>query len=204
MTTISRNGSATKWLVCGALAAVVAACSSDKTPPQSPTLAAQESTAQRARTGRNDADTTLHFSDEIMRACQLPATAAQAPHFEFANSTLYARGENVLDDVARCVKDGSLRGRVITIIGHADPRGSAESNKELSAERAQAARQYLLEHGASSQNLRVIARGEQDARGKNEAGWALDRRVDFELGPLGTDRAPVANEAASPSVHPDK
>jgi outer membrane protein OmpA-like peptidoglycan-associated protein len=106
----------------------------------------------------------------------------------------------VLDQVAKCVKDGNLRGRVITIIGHSDPRGTAASNQELSADRAEAARDYLIEHGASSQNLRVVARGESDARGNDEASWALDRRVDFQLGPLGTDRAPVANENASPSV----
>ena len=204
MTRLSIDWNAAKWLGCGALVAAVAACPSDKVPPQAPTPAAQEGTAQRAQTARNDADTTVHFSDEIMRACQLPSTAAEAPHFDYAGSTLHAHGQNVLDDVAKCVKDGNLRGRVITIIGHTDPRGSSASNQELSADRAQAARQYLIEHGASSQNLRVSARGESDARGNDEASWALDRRVDFELGPLGSDRAPVANENASPGVHPDK
>ena len=204
MTRISMDWNAAKWLGCGALVAAFAACSSDKVPPQAPTPAAQEASAQRARTGRNDADTTLHFSDEIMHACQLPATSAQAPYFEYAGSTLHARGQNVLDDVAKCMKDGNLRGRVITVVGHADPRGSAAANHELSEDRAQAAREYLVAHGASSQNLRVSGRGESDAHGNDEASWALDRRVDFELGPMGSDRAPVANENASPSPHNDK
>jgi outer membrane protein OmpA-like peptidoglycan-associated protein len=160
---------------------------------------AQERSAQRSQASRSGTDTTMHFSDEIMRACQLPNTAQEAPHFEYANSTLRASGQNVLDDVAKCAKDGNLRGRVITIIGRTDPRGSAEYNHELSENRAEAARKYLVEHGAASQNLRIVARGESGARGNNEASWALDRRVDFELGPLGTDRAPVANENASPS-----
>ena len=198
MTRMNRGFGAAKWLGCGALVASIAACSSDKTPLQAPTSAAQEGTAQRAQTGRNDADTTIHVSEEIMRECQLPSTAQEAPHFEYAGSTLHAHGQNVLDDVARCVKDGNLRGRVITIIGRTDPRGSAAYNKELSADRAQAARKYLVEHGAASQNLRVVARGESDAHGSDEASWALDRRVDFELGALGSDRAPVSNENASP------
>jgi outer membrane protein OmpA-like peptidoglycan-associated protein len=195
--------SAAKWLGCGALVVSVAACSSDKTPPQAPTSLAQEGTTQRSQTARNDADTTIHVSDEIMRECQLPSTAQEAPHFEYAGSTLRAHGQNVLDDVAKCAKDGNLRGRVITIIGRTDPRGSAAYNQELSADRAQAARKYLVEHGASSQNLRLVARGESDAHGSDEASWALDRRVDFELGPLGSDRAPVANENASPSPATD-
>src|ERR1700760_2454142 len=147
MARMNIGSSAAKWLGCGALVASIAACSSDKSPPQTPT----------STTARNGADTTIHLSDEIMHACQLPNTAQEAPHFEFANSTLRASGQNVLDDVAKCAKDGNLRGRVITIIGRTDPRGSAEYNHELSEDRAEAARKYLIERGASSQNLRVVA-----------------------------------------------
>lgn len=199
---------AAKWLGCGALVAIVAGCSAEhapaQVPPQAPTPLAQQPTARRAETARNDrneADTTVHFSEEIMRACQLPSTPDKSPHFDFADSKLHARGVDVLDQVARCVRDGNLRGRVITIIGHTDPRGSAAANQELSADRAEAARDYLVEHGAASQNLRVVARGESDAHGNDEASFALDRRVDFRLGPLGSDRAPVANENASPRVN---
>ncbi len=190
---------AAKWLGCGALVAAVAACSSDKTPPQAPTSLAHENSEQRSQTARNEADTTVHISDEIMTACQLPQTAEASPHFDVAESTLRPHGQNVLDDVARCAKDGNLRGRVITIIGHSDPRGTAKSNQELSADRADAARNYMVAHGIASQNLRVEARGESDAHGTDQAGWRLDRRVDFELGPMGSDRAPVSNAAASPS-----
>lgn len=204
MIRINIGGGAAKWLGCGVLVASIAACSSDKPPAQAPTQLAGENTAQRARTARNDADTTVHVSEEIMNACQLPKTAEASPHFDVADTTLRPHGQNVLDDVARCAKDGNLRGRVITIIGHADPRGSAKDNQELSEQRAEAARNYMVGHGVSSQNLRVLARGESDARGDDEASWSLDRRVDFELGPMGTDRAPVSNAAASPSVDPAK
>ncbi|MEO7036378.1 MAG: OmpA family protein [Polyangiaceae bacterium] len=85
------------------------------------------------------------------------------------------------------------------LIGHADPRGSTESNKELSAERAEGARNYMAEHGVASQNPRVIARGGADAHGDNEAGRKRDRRINFELGPTGSDRAPTSNAAAKTS-----
>ncbi|MEP7051487.1 MAG: OmpA family protein [Pseudomonadota bacterium] len=87
-------------------------------------------------------------------------------------------------------------------IGHADPRGSAESNKELSGERAEAARQYLVEHGASGQNLRVSARREAGARGNDEASWALDCRTTQRLS---STRAPWRSNAATysgPSLRP--
>src|SRR4051812_13876487 len=162
---------AAKWLGCGALVAAVAGCSTHQAPaqvpPQAATPLAQEPSAQRAATARNDrndADTTVHFSEEILRACQLPSTPENAPHFDFDDSKLHARGVDVLDQVAKCVRDGNLRGRVITIIGHTDPRGSSASNQELSANRAEAARDYLVEHGAASQNLRVLVRGESEAR----------------------------------------
>jgi hypothetical protein len=49
-------------------------------------------------------------------------------------------------------------------------------------------------------NIRVIARGERGAMGKDEESWALDRRVDFELGDANIAGTPAANNLnASPS-----
>jgi hypothetical protein len=87
-----------------------------------------------------------------------------------------------LDDVAKCLSDGPLKGRTMTIIGRTDPRGSAGYNKQLSANRAEAARNYLVQRSVPTSNIRLVALGERGARGNDEASWALDRRVDFELG----------------------
>jgi len=95
--------------------------------------------------------------------------------------------------VAKCLSEGPLKGRVITIIGRTDSRGSAEYNKELSANRAEAARNYLVQRGVAAANIRIIARGEQGAQGRDAETWALDRRVDFELG----DRNAQGNAAAN-------
>ena len=189
---VGRN--AAKWLGCGVLAISAAACASDKTPAKEP-VAMGEMTAPGPQSpqGDRERDTTIAISEDFRRECQLPNAPKEAPHFDYADAALHARGANILDDVAKCLSEGPLKGRVMTIIGRTDARGSAEYNKELSANRAEAARNYLVQRGVAAANIHIIARGEQGAQGTNEETWALDRRVDFELG----DKYAKGNAAAS-------
>jgi peptidoglycan-associated lipoprotein len=199
MTTIKMCHSAAIWLGCGALAVSAAACSTNQTPAQQASNAATDPNSS-AQTAQNDPDTTIQISEDFRRECQLPNAPQEAPHFDYADSTLHARGANILDDVATCLSTGPLKGRAMTIIGRTDPRGSIAYNKQLSADRAQAARNYLVQHGVAAANIHLIARGERGAVGKDEASWALDRRVDFELGDANVAGTPAANNLnASPS-----
>jgi len=186
--------SAAKWLGCGVLAISAAACASDKTPAKEP-VAMGEMTAPGSQSpqGDRERDTTIAISEDFRRECQLPNAPKDAPHFDYADSTLHAKGANILDDVAKCLSEGPLKGRVMTIIGRTDARGSAAYNKQLSANRAEAARNYLVQRGVAANNIRIIARGETGAQGTDEESWARDRRVDFELG----DRNLAGNAAAS-------
>jgi peptidoglycan-associated lipoprotein len=201
--------SAAKWLGCGVLAFAAAACASNKQPETAANHGemdvAQPSTPRAmVQTARKDSDTTVRVSEDIRRECKLPAAPQDAPHFDYDDATLRTRGANILDDVAQCLTDGALKGRMITIIGRTDPRGTPEYNKELSANRAEAARNYLAQHGVASSTVSVIARGEQGARGTDEETWALDRRVDLELDTRNVartaDGSPVmsGNATASP------
>lgn len=65
----------------------------------------------------------------------------------------------------------------VTLVGHADPRGSEAYNYELAARRAQAEADYLLGKGVPDTQLWVESRGELDANGETEAEWELDRNV---------------------------
>jgi outer membrane protein OmpA-like peptidoglycan-associated protein len=196
---LGRN--AAKWLGCGVMAVTIAGCASDKAPARDASDSAQASDATPGNaTARNDADTTIQISEDFRRVCQLPNAPQEAPHFDYADATLHARGANILDDVAKCLSEGPLKGRAMTIIGRTDPRGTAAYNKQLSANRAEAARDYLVQRGVASANVRIVARGEQGAMGKDEQTWALDRRVDFELGDANLAGTPAANNLnASPS-----
>ena len=182
---------AAKWLGCGALALSAAACASDKTPANAP-VAMGEMQTPGPQHPRDEADTTVQISEDFRRQCSLP-NAQNAPHFAYADATLHASGANILDDVAKCLTGGPLKGQVMTIIGRTDARGSAQYNKELSANRAEAAKNYLLQHGVAAANVRILARGEKGAQGTDEQTWALDRRVDFELG----DRTATGNAAGN-------
>ena len=189
---------AAKWLGCGVMAVTIAGCASDKTPARD--ASTETPPADSNATARNDADTTIQISEDFRRVCQLPNAPQEAPHFDYADATLHARGANILDDVAKCLSQGPLKGRAMTIIGRTDPRGSAAYNKQLSANRAEAARDYLVQRGVATANVRIIARGEQGAMGNDEETWALDRRVDFELGDANVAGTPAANNLnASPS-----
>lgn len=190
----SLSRSAAKWLGCGVLAISAAACASDKTPAQSPEpMGEMSAPGPQEPQGRRENDTTISISEDFRRECQLPNAPKDAPHFDYADATLRARGANILDDVAKCLSEGALKGRPMTIIGRTDARGSAEYNKQLSANRAEAARNYLVQRGVPATNIHIIARGEMGAQGTDEESWARDRRVDFELG----DKNAPGNTAAS-------
>jgi outer membrane protein OmpA-like peptidoglycan-associated protein len=190
----SPGRSAAKWLGCGVLAIWTAACAHHGAPAKDPEAMGEiAAPGPQSPEGRREGDTTIAISEEFRRECQLPNAPKDAPHFDYADATLHTRGANILDDVAKCLSEGPLKGRVITIIGRTDPRGSATYNKELSANRAEAARNYLVQRGVAGQNIRIIARGEQGAQGTDAETWALDRRVDFELG----DRNAQGNAAAN-------
>lgn len=185
--------SAAVWLICGTLA-----CASDKQPASSP---GTELTPASGQLARNDRETIVRLSEEIMKECRFPANPSELPRFELDQSTLRGPDKNTLDDVANCLKDGPLQNRTITIIGRTDPRGTEQHNRELGANRAEAARNYLLARGVSEQKVLVISRGEEGAAGSNEDTWALDRRVDFVLGDR-TERTSI-NQNPSASSNAD-
>jgi len=133
-------------------------------------------------TASNDGETTVQISSALRERCNMPDEPRAAPKFDFDQATLRPRGKNVLDDVAVCLTTGPLKGEVITLVGRADARGSEDYNQALSASRAAAARNYLAQHGVPDAQMRLMARGEEGARGSDEASYALDRRVDIEVG----------------------
>lgn len=126
----------------------------------------------------------LTVSDAIARACGIPPRAdggQAAASFEFDSTALGADDRQMLALVAKCLTDGALRGRGVTLVGRADPRGEAEYNMTLGESRADAVHRYLVDLGVGRDRLRATSRGEIDATGRDEAGWATDRRVDITL-----------------------
>jgi peptidoglycan-associated lipoprotein len=106
-----------------------------------------------------------------------PRGCTLAPvYFDFNEYSLTTEGTDAIDKDADCIKKDN---RGATLTGHTDPRGTEEYNLALSDRRAQSVRDRLVKLGVTS-NLKTVAKGELEATGQDEAGWAHDRRVDVQ------------------------
>jgi peptidoglycan-associated lipoprotein len=68
------------------------------------------------------------------------------------------------------------------LVGHADPRGDEEYNRVLGQRRADSVKGAIATAGLDSAKMETTSRGEDDASGTDDNGWAKDRRVDVMLG----------------------
>jgi peptidoglycan-associated lipoprotein len=122
----------------------------------------------------------LAVSSEIARACHLQAQRA-TPEFAFDSVNIVSEDKELLSALAKCMAEGELRGKSVELTGRTDPRGEAEYNMSLGESRADTVRRYLHDLGVAATRLRATSRGELDANGNDESGWAHDRRVDIDL-----------------------
>jgi peptidoglycan-associated lipoprotein len=125
---------------------------------------------------------SIAVSEEILRRCQLHFdSVTKAPKFAFDQTTLLPADRETLDQIASCITTGPLQGRMVRLVGHADPRGTREHNMKLGARRASSVATFLVSAGVWPDLIEQASRGERDAKGTNEATWAIDRRVDIVL-----------------------
>jgi peptidoglycan-associated lipoprotein len=86
-----------------------------------------------------------------------------------------------LDALARCFISGPLKGKGMRLVGHADPRGEVEYNLALGQQRAGSVSDFIARKGLESGRMATSSRGEFEATGTDEDGWALDRKVEIFL-----------------------
>lgn len=124
----------------------------------------------------------LSVSDLIAQACGIqPRGKTAAPSFEYDSAALAEDDRQMLGDLARCLSEGALKGKSVVLIGRADARGEPEYNMTLGESRADTVHRYLVDLGVGRDRMRSTSRGEIDATGTSEEGYAFDRRVDIEL-----------------------
>ncbi len=100
-------------------------------------------------------------------------------NFKFAKTTLPDEAKSELDTLVQKLK-ADPQGAYIEIEGHTDNVGSADYNKRLGLERAEAVKQYLYEqHQVPLHKMNVISYGEEKpiAPNKTRDGRAQNRRV---------------------------
>ncbi len=103
--------------------------------------------------------------------------------FASGKYTLLPIAQNKLDDVAKALQDQGFK--AIVVEGYTDSRGSAEKNKQLSFDRADAVRQYLISRGIPAEKIRAVGLGEEQPVATNATpeGRAENRRVELVVTP---------------------
>lgn len=168
-------------VVVAPMLALVAGCGGDSKPPATP---ATESPAEApvASAPADKDQMAVNVDDAILQACNLKFSNPEAaPKFDFDSEQLTEGEKAVLEQVAKCLTTGPLKGRSVDLVGRADPRGEMEYNMTLGAKRARAAHTFLAGLGVASDKMFDTSRGELDATGTDEEGWRKDRRVDIKL-----------------------
>ena len=107
-----------------------------------------------------------------------PPVASLRVSFEFGSYALTSESEAQLDKVGQALKSSSLRGDLFLIEGHTDGVGTGDYNRTLSENRANAAKQYLVEvAGIEPGRLQSVGRGEQQLLEPENPQSRANRRV---------------------------
>ncbi|MBA3456946.1 MAG: OmpA family protein [Deltaproteobacteria bacterium] len=163
------------------------ACSKDKakakTVPTDPKPGPSAAAKKAAPSIEQDTAVTpsLAISPDILAACGIKVVTKASPTFETDEDKLTEDDRQILDQIATCLMTGPLKGKTVSLIGRADPRGTEEYNLGLGSRRAHSVHQYLARLGVGAPQLAVTTRGALDATGSDESTWKQDRRVDVQL-----------------------
>jgi outer membrane protein OmpA-like peptidoglycan-associated protein len=135
------------------------------------------------KTARNDRDGTLggFYSENVRgivpRAIPVPIT------FEYRETTFTGIGEQAAQELLTAIKQ--QRPDQIMLVGHTDPRGSEQTNMQLSRERADAVATFLRQNGVTAP-IETIGKGATEpVKFPDDAGlsqddiYAIDRRVEW-------------------------
>ena len=96
--------------------------------------------------------------------------------FDYDSSELSAEAKLTLDKQSRFLRVNS--DLTFTIEGHCDERGTREYNLALGERRANAAKDYLMTYGISSNRISVLSYGKERPvdSGSNPLAWSKNRR----------------------------
>jgi peptidoglycan-associated lipoprotein len=100
-------------------------------------------------------------------------------HFAFDSSVLSEQARQILKSKAQYLLTNP--GVKVTVEGHCDDRGTDAYNMALGYQRAESAKDFLVDLGISADRMSTISYGEERpiAMGENEESWAKNRRAQF-------------------------
>jgi outer membrane protein OmpA-like peptidoglycan-associated protein len=144
---------------------------------------------QRATQAQAEAQAQAQVAEELRKIRQvqvkeeprgLVLTLSGSVLFRSGSSDLLATARRRLDEVASALKKTE---NPLVIEGHTDSQGPEELNEELSNQRAEAVRDYLVEQGVDGERIRIAGLGESRpiASNKSAEGRANNRRVEIVI-----------------------
>ena len=121
--------------------------------------------------------------------------------FETDSAVILPESFNLLDQVAASIQ-GHPEILLLEVQGHADERNSDEYNSNLTRDRANSVREYLVRKGVEPLRLTATGYGERCPLdpGHTPAAWARNRRVEFRILRTqgGLDRPPACARGDAP------
>ncbi len=108
----------------------------------------------------------------------------EAVFFDYDSSALKLNGKTMLGHIAHLYRQTGDQWQTLVISGHADQRGPAPYNQELSRERAQKVADHLVQLGVPGDLIDTRAYGERQpliANPESASERAINRRVGFEI-----------------------
>jgi outer membrane protein OmpA-like peptidoglycan-associated protein len=137
----------------------------------------QEQDAEQPNAADDLRITGVVFDVGLAELCDVDSTRA---HFEYDSAELDADAQATVEQLANCLDEGPLAGQSIAVVGHADPRGPDDYNRELGMTRAESVADVLARNGVPSDRIQVESAGEARAHETPEL-WPIDRRVDIRV-----------------------
>lgn len=114
------------------------------------------------------------------QAAKKTGSAAVLITFVTDSAQLTTESQRALDTIARALRGGRLANLNFVVEGHADPRGGADHNLELSRSRAESVVAYLVnEHGIDRQRLLPVGKGAAEPLNREQPAAPENRRVTF-------------------------
>ncbi len=104
----------------------------------------------------------------------------RAVHFDFNKSNIRADARPILDEAVRMLKERNIN---VVVQGHTDSVGSDGYNMKLSHRRADAVKQYMVDHGIASSRISAEGFGKRQPVASNDTaeGRAQNRRVELHV-----------------------
>lgn len=110
-------------------------------------------------------------------AAEPPPSLSLAIQFELNSARVRPESGPVLGNLVAAMTSPDLRSHRFVIEGHTDARGHPASNQQLSQQRADEVRLYLVALGVHPSRLRAVGKGSSDLANAQDPLSAANRRV---------------------------